>query len=316
MTDLKLKSVNAEELLKIILNEFPVSSIPNPFRLLDIGCGSGSFMGELHSALNGIYTDISVEVYGYDVSEHTGGRKEYTTALLENLKSVDSRVNWKKRITVVSDSDGIPFEDGFFHLLISTQVMEHVRDHNLFFKENYRVLADNGLGVHTYPSRECLKDGHLNLWFVHWINDFDMLRAYIKFCSLFRMGKYKGKYRKEKIEAGFSISDYARYQAEYMTYQANYISIKKALILAKMNGFRATFLRYSISRVIRKFRRIFSFGLSNKNKNSFERRDNNYPDCLIINLLQRFLLSLYSRFGSVTLILEKRKEDRYGVFVK
>jgi len=315
MAELFLKSINIDEQINIITNEFP-DGLPNPFRVLDIGCGGGSLIFSLHTALKKKYPKKTIEVFGFDVFEHSGGRKEYLNSIINNLKSTDKNVDWKNRVFVISENDKLPFNNGFFDCLLSNQVVEHIKNHDLFFSENRRVLKNNGIGIHIYSSKENWRDGHLKLFFVHKFLDFDIIKSYIRFLSRIGIGKYKGKYKKEKIKEGFTLEDYVKYQAEYMVYQVNYISMKEALKLCKKNNLRATFVRYNISKLINRIKKfllikiIFKlFKIENK---SFYFQNKNF----ILNIIEKIILFYFSRIGSVTLIVEKRKLKRYGVFVK
>ena len=99
-------------------------------------------------------------------------------------------VTWSERIISISDTEKWPYPDNFFDIVISNQVLEHVREHKFFFANCNRVLANGGFSVHLFPVKECFWDGHLHLPFVHWIKTYNFLGSYIRFMSRMGVGKY------------------------------------------------------------------------------------------------------------------------------
>jgi SAM-dependent methyltransferase len=47
----------------------------------------------------------------------------------------------------------LPFADATFDLVVSDQVMEHVQDHDLAFREIHRVLKPGAISLHRFPPR-------------------------------------------------------------------------------------------------------------------------------------------------------------------
>jgi len=90
---------------------------------LDLGCG------------NGIYCNIlkkhSAQVYGIDISEvavnHCIAKKIYTKVLQENI------------------SEGLSFPSDYFDVIFSTEVIEHIEDLDILFKELKRILKKSGV---------------------------------------------------------------------------------------------------------------------------------------------------------------------------
>jgi SAM-dependent methyltransferase len=52
----------------------------------------------------------------------------------------------------------IPFDDGFFDVVVSTGVFEHAQNKEECFREIYRVLRPGGHAVHIFPSK----------WYLPW----------------------------------------------------------------------------------------------------------------------------------------------------
>jgi len=95
-------------------------------RYLDIGCGNG-FISEqfVHK----------YKVYGIDISHN---------ALSEAEK--------KGIITQRVDKDELPFEDGFFDVVVCLDVLEHLLNPESMTKEVYRVLNKNGKFIVCVPN--------------------------------------------------------------------------------------------------------------------------------------------------------------------
>nr|WP_302578620.1 class I SAM-dependent methyltransferase [Methanobrevibacter arboriphilus] len=99
------------------------------YKLLDIGCNDG------------IFTKILSDKIGYT---------PYGVDFLEDL-IVNARNNGVLAKKANIDS-GIPFDNSFFDLIVSNQVIEHVMETDNFFKEIYRLLKPNGYAIISCPN--------------------------------------------------------------------------------------------------------------------------------------------------------------------
>jgi SAM-dependent methyltransferase len=106
-------------------------------RVLDLGCGSG--------ALAYGYRDRSFEAYGYDIEDYL------------SLRSPEDRAFFR----IGAASDALPFEDAFFDLVLTDQVLEHVQDQAHFMRELYRVMKPGAISLHTFPARYTLVEPHM-----------------------------------------------------------------------------------------------------------------------------------------------------------
>ena len=91
-------------------------------RMLDCGCGDGSFTRALADRAG------VAEVHGIEAQE-------------ERVRSAEARG------IVVSQVDlnqRLPFDDGFFDLVHSNQLIEHLSNTDFFLRELYRVLSPTG----------------------------------------------------------------------------------------------------------------------------------------------------------------------------
>jgi SAM-dependent methyltransferase len=97
-------------------------------RLLDAGCGLGLYMRRLR--------ELGAEVYGVDIDP-----ERVREASLE-LPHVQQ-----------ASAEELPHPDGFFDLVLSHEVLEHVPDDRRAVREAYRVLKPSGRLVVFVPNR-------------------------------------------------------------------------------------------------------------------------------------------------------------------
>jgi SAM-dependent methyltransferase len=101
--------------------------------VLDIGCGNGGVSA---------YFARKNEQYGVDVAD--------------NVRP-ENRAFAFKRV----DSEALPFADGFFDLVLSHHVIEHVKDQARHLDEIHRVLKPEGLCYLATPNRTSpFMEGH------------------------------------------------------------------------------------------------------------------------------------------------------------
>lgn len=97
-------------------------------RILDIGCGIGTYVRRFRA-----YSD---EVYGVDVEP------ERVAEASETLPNIQ-----------VARGEELPFPDGFFDLVFSNEVIEHVDDDRATIREAVRVTQPGGSIVIFAPNR-------------------------------------------------------------------------------------------------------------------------------------------------------------------
>lgn len=129
-------------------------------RILDIGCGDGSFSVKL--------SEFADEVYGVDIAEEAVER-----ARDKNIKVYKVDI----------DTEKLPFIDNYFDAIYCGEVLEHLYDPDHLLTEMHRVLNPNGIGVITTPNLS---------W---WLNRIILLlgfQPYLTEVSLkYNVGKFK-----------------------------------------------------------------------------------------------------------------------------
>ncbi|MEA2622541.1 MAG: hypothetical protein QOH61_1451 [Chloroflexota bacterium] len=97
-------------------------------RILDIGCGIGTYVRR--------FREFSDEVYGVDVEED---RVREASETLPNIS--------------LAPGENLPFPDGFFDVVFSNEVIEHVEDDRKTIAEAVRVTRPGGTIVIFAPNR-------------------------------------------------------------------------------------------------------------------------------------------------------------------
>lgn len=122
-------------------------------RVLDWGCGRGRSVAKL--------CELGFDAYGVDID----------SLPLENGYQLFRNNGWEpeRRLALLGSGCRTPFEDRFFHFVFSDQVLEHVKGIDDVCRELERITAPGGIGLHRYPARFTVLEGHLYMPFVHWL---------------------------------------------------------------------------------------------------------------------------------------------------
>jgi SAM-dependent methyltransferase len=102
---------------------------PAKATVLDFGCGRGSLVDQL--------VDVGLDAYGCDIDPYWQGERPR----LREIQRSPYR---------------IPFSDDSIDAVVSTSVLEHVRNTRECFYEIKRVLKPGGISVHLYPGKRYL----------------------------------------------------------------------------------------------------------------------------------------------------------------
>ncbi len=108
-------------------------------RILDTGCGLGMYVRA--------FRQFSDDVYGIDVDPDKIAK---ASRELPNLR--------------VAPAEQLPFEDGFFDVVLGHEVWEHVNDDRAAAREAVRILKPGGRLVVFVPNRLWLFETHGVYW--------------------------------------------------------------------------------------------------------------------------------------------------------
>jgi 2-polyprenyl-3-methyl-5-hydroxy-6-metoxy-1,4-benzoquinol methylase len=140
--------------LKIIQNYQTQNRLESgEIRILDFGCGRGRSVLKLRLA--------GYDAYGADVD----------MSPIKNAGQLYQHYGFAidKCLFKIDDKCSIPFDDNYFDIIFSEQVIEHVRNIDLFFKEISRLTKPEGITFHTFPYKYHFIEQHLYMPLIHWL---------------------------------------------------------------------------------------------------------------------------------------------------
>jgi len=235
MDSIAYASLTHVHLLNLIHTHLDSLAGADTIRILDAGCGNGKLIGYLQKSLRALHPGKDIEVYGFDVADHgvqNGGFFEKTcSSLYTDLPDID----WSKRLFLIQQGEAWPFADGFFSIVLSNQVLEHVRDMSLFVQNVKRSLRDGGMSFHLFPLKNYIYEGHLFIPYAHRIGDYQALASYLRFMSRLGIGKYR---REGKAEG---VYKWCERHADYLYFQTHYREAADFMLLGKEHGMRCGF---------------------------------------------------------------------------
>jgi len=106
-----------------------------PCSVLDIGCRWGNDLKKVSSI------DADMNIFGVDVCSHA---IEVASKELEKNQNIH---------LCRAKGEDLPFEDSYFDIVFSSEVIEHVKEVGQFMEEVHRVLKNQGVFIITTPSR-------------------------------------------------------------------------------------------------------------------------------------------------------------------
>jgi len=163
-------------------------------RVLDWGCGRGRLVAFL--------LQRGMEAYGVDVDPETVSNGKAYFATID--KDADQHLG------LIDSSGRTSFPDGFFDVIVSDNVLEHVPDLNGVMQEIARITKPGGYRFHLFPARFTLFEGHLLMPVIHWLPKNFMRKAAIRIFTQLgiepRWPELGNKTRSEKAAAYFDYS--------------------------------------------------------------------------------------------------------------
>ncbi|MFX0138425.1 MAG: class I SAM-dependent methyltransferase [Candidatus Hodarchaeota archaeon] len=189
----------------------------NDINVLDWGCGKGRDVLWLREqGYNAFGVDLDPEPIRN--GRHLIRKKGYDDSILRLIK-VDGKTN---------------FPDDFFHFAFSNHVFEHINDLDSVVAELKRITVRNGIEYHLYPGYKSIREGHLNMPFIHWFPK-NRIRKFLIFAFLCcgREPKWKelenyNKREKTEIYFKYSINNtfYRKYSKVMRIFEKNNFSVK------------------------------------------------------------------------------------------
>jgi ubiquinone/menaquinone biosynthesis C-methylase UbiE len=120
-------------------------------KVLDLGCGIGDTVAALVAR--------GFDAYGVDVGEWWG--RDHDAYWHDSPIPPD---HIRHRLSATSEAAyRLPYPDGHFDLVVSSQVFEHVFNYVDVFRELKRVTKPGGVSVHVFPGRGAPFEPHMRV---------------------------------------------------------------------------------------------------------------------------------------------------------
>jgi len=139
-------------------------------KILDWGCGRGRLVLWLKE--NGY------DAYGIDIDEEP---------ITKGLDLFKEKGYGESALRLLSSEGELNFPKDYFHVIVSNQVFEHVKDIEKVATEMERITIKGGIGFHVFPAHKSIFERHLSMPFVHWLPKNRLRKYFISLCVLLRM---------------------------------------------------------------------------------------------------------------------------------
>jgi len=114
-------------------------------RVLDLGCGRGRGVRALEQ--------LGHDAWGADISE----------------REIRAAEGPHPERFLLMRGGCVPASDGSFDVIITSEVLEHVNDLDMFASEVARLLRPGGVSIHSFPAKWRLIEPHFNAPLIHWL---------------------------------------------------------------------------------------------------------------------------------------------------
>ncbi|MBN1493058.1 MAG: class I SAM-dependent methyltransferase [Candidatus Omnitrophica bacterium] len=213
--------------------------------ILDWGCGRGRTVTRL--------LEVGFNAYGVDTNE----------LYLTNGRPLLAKRGYDEDERLLAVQETKRFQDGYFDIIFTQQVIEHIRDIEAVISEMARLTKSGGIGIHEFPGKYCIKESHLHIPFVHWLPKNLLRKIYLS--TFFRFNKEPGWRGLIGKSRGIRMHTYYEYLNEYTYYR----TIHKLTSLFKKYDFD-----------------ILYMNTDKENKSSFLKK-NGFPQTEIFLLLHK-----------------------------
>jgi SAM-dependent methyltransferase len=192
--------------------------------------------------------ELTYDFYGFDVTDRPS--EDFGEAVQELTRRAPG-TPWEERLVRIPAETTWPYPDGFFDVIVSNQVGEHLRDHGQFFSEIGRCLNSRGFSASLFPLKHVILEWHVLIPFAHRIRNFDLLTAFIGAANRMRSRFLR---REEEVQA---VNERAKNQAAYIIKYTGYISYSELLSTTKRAGLLMS-TRYTREFYVQKVRQMLS----------------------------------------------------------
>jgi len=196
--------------------------------ILDWGCGRGRDV-------------IWLKDHGYNAF----GVEVDSTPIRNGLALLQEKGYDPRSLQLLDDEVKTSFPEGYFHIIFSGQVLEHVAVLGAVASEMARISRIGGIGFHTYPGRRHVLEAHLKMPCVHWLPK-NRLREFL--IAIYLMFGVDPRWPRL---AGLSLSDRAAEYAGYSCSKTFYRTLRETEGCFGARGFSVSFETVNDPRVAR-----------------------------------------------------------------
>lgn len=152
--------------------------------VLNAGCGTAYGLDYLSSARRIINIDISKDAINY------ARAKDFSTVTSDFL---------------VMDVAEMGFKRGIFDVVISFEVIEHVKNYSKYLKEVYHVLKNGGLYIMSTPNKKTYSLGESRSENIFHVKEFTFIELKNVLERQFKKASIMGQKRGAGVTGGYSI---------------------------------------------------------------------------------------------------------------
>lgn len=219
-----------------IVRRYPSEQTP---RILDVGCGDARFIAYANTRLPELI-GRRAELFGVDVDDSGIQREGYFDSALERLHQADPDVDWRTRLRQIGSNEPWPFPPDSFHVIVSNQVGEHLRDLEAFFGQGARVIRAGGFAAHVFPLEQYILEGHTGTPFAHRVLSHDLRQMYLSAFARLHLSRF-GPLRRSDAE---TAREFGTTRSDYVSFETWYRTWPEVATAAMAAGWRASY-RYT-----------------------------------------------------------------------
>jgi SAM-dependent methyltransferase len=197
---------------------------PQGIRVLDVGCGRGDTVAWLLAH--------GWDAYGVDI------RSDYLRRGQSYLREIGTDPS---RLRALEEDLTYPFADSCFDIVLSDQVIEHVRDLDGFAREVARVSIPGGIGLHIFPAKWRPIEVHMMTPFAHWLPNGTARRLAV--ASALRLGLAAPYF------TDFPLGDRVQIFTRFSETETFYRSAAQAAVVLERHGLDCDVIRPSRDKV-------------------------------------------------------------------
>ncbi len=220
LTEEELSEYQMNPAVRSVIEQFVREMDPRlpgeKINILDWGCGRGRSVAKLR--------EEGFNAYGVDIDE----------AVLHNGYQLYESRNLNPHRLLLKTDQTFQFQDGYFHIVFSEQVLEHVTDLHAVLAEISRLTMQGGIGVHCFPGSKLIIEEHLHMPFVHWLPVNLTRKLAIAFLMMFGCGPKESAWP-GTIGKGFLFKVNTYYQ--YLNQRTCYRNVENICKAASETGF-------------------------------------------------------------------------------